>query len=361
MESLKEQFFNTDFYNKITLKLKSTYPQLAEEQFLIQIQLGMQSRELMERLEHCSETLHHFLPSDYLQALEIIEALAPEFGDFTGMIFPNFVQRFGLDYYEDSIRALHYLTRFSSSEFAIRVFLKQNFEATLKEMIKWAGDENNHVRRLASEGTRARLPWSFKLDEVVKNPRLTQPIIDQLKEEKDLYVKKSVGNHINDWSKDHPEFVLDYLSKWDQNNKDTQWMLKKGIRSLVKDGHPATFPLLGFTAQPTIKIEIPTINTSLIKLGQDLEFNFMIQSLSDANQLINIDYMIFYMKKNGQKQPKVFKLKELSIKAGEEVVISKKHAFKDFSTRKHYEGEHALALLINGIQEQSVAFELVFN
>ena len=99
-----------------------------------------------------------------------------------------FVQKFGLDHFDRSLEALKYLSPFSSSEFAIRVYLKANFQKTILEMEKWATDENEHIRRLASEGSRPRLPWSFKLDEIIQNPKKTEKILNALKGDESLYV-----------------------------------------------------------------------------------------------------------------------------------------------------------------------------
>ena len=358
MEPLKDQFFNLSFYTKLTKDLAEIYPKLEKESFFKDVKKNFKQLELMQRLDLVSDALKAHLPEKYPESLKIIYELAPKIDGFAGMALPNFVQKYGLENFDLSLEALKFLTPFSSSEFAIRVYLKANFEKTLSEMEKWSEDENNHVRRLASEGSRPRLPWSFKLDKVIQNPKTTSKIIDALKSDKDLYVKKSVGNHLNDISKDHPEYLLDTLSTWNLKNKHTNWIVKRAIRTLVKAGHPRTFPLLGFTKNPKFVINNFQLSTNKVKLGEDLSFTFTINGLSTKKQHLNIDYLVYYQKKNGELSPKVFKLKEVILKPGVSTRITKKHRFEDFTTRKHYSGLHQIQLSINGNLQELYNFEL---
>ena len=358
MEPLKDQFFNPAFYEKLTKDIAEIYPKLESESFLKAVQKDYLQLELMQRLELVSDTLKLYLPENYLETLEILFELASEINGFAGMALPNFVQKFGLEHFDESLAALKYLTRFSSSEFAIRVYLKADFQKTIKQMEKWANDENNHVRRLASEGSRPRLPWSFKLDEVINNPKKTARIIDALKSDEDLYVKKSVGNHLNDISKDHPEYMLDTISQWDLKNKDSNWIVKRAIRTLVKDGHPRTFALLGFEKNPKLRINNFKLSAKKLKIGEALNFSFEAQSLVNKSQKINIDYLLYYQKKNGELSPKVFKLKELNLEGNQALTINKKHRFENFTTRKHYSGEHQIQLSINGDLQEIFNFNL---
>lgn len=361
MEPLKDQFFNATFFNELTNLTGEIYPQLNDEHFKKDLINDLEGKELMDRLEHTSITLRNHLPTNYLEALEIIEQLAPKVSGFAGMTFPNFVQRYGLLEFDRSLKSLKLLTRYSSSEFAIRIFLKENFDKTLKVMQDWAEDENFHVRRLASEGSRPRLPWSFKLDRVISDPTTTKKILDCLSSDPELYVKKSVGNHLNDIAKDHPEYVLDRFEELDQSNKHSAWILKRGIRTLVKDGHPRTFGILGFEKNPEIKIKNFTADSTEIKIGEAINFQFDVHSEKPHEQKINIDFAIHYVKKNGELSPKVFKLKELMLSGMDSETVAKKHRFENFTTRQHYAGIHKIELLINGRPSGIIQFELQLN
>ena len=358
MEPLKDQFFNPKFYNELTRDLSFVYPKLKKDSFLKDVKKGYRQLELMQRLELVSDTLKNHLPQKYPEAVNIIYALAPKVKSFPGMALPNFVQKFGLNHFDHSLDALKYLTTFSSSEFAIRVYLKADFKKTIREMEKWSEHENEHVRRLASEGSRPRLPWSFKLEEVINAPKTTSRIIDALKNDEALYVKKSVGNHLNDISKDHPEYMLDTISQWNLEHDHTNWIVKRAIRTLVKAGHPRTFRLLGFEQNPKFEISNFQLSSLKIKLGEELNLSFEIQSLVNRPQKLNIDYLVYYQKKNGELSPKVFKLKELELKGKQLYNVKKKHRFENFTTRKHYSGLHKIQLSVNGSLQDLYNFEL---
>ena len=157
----------------------------------------------MQRMARVSDSLHAVIPLDYPQTLKLLYALAPRLNSgFVSLFLPHYVASHGRDDFERSMAALKYFTTFGSSEFAIRHFLLHDFQRTLAVMQEWSLDDNDHVRRLASEGSRPRLPWSFRLADVQANPALCASILDSLKADSSLYVRKSVANHLNDITKD---------------------------------------------------------------------------------------------------------------------------------------------------------------
>ena len=220
-EELKA-WFDEAFYRGLAASLKQVHRPFDTEGFVRAAIDDLGALELKQRLTRTTELCRQFLPPDYGQALDIVKAVAPRYdGQFRGMFAPEFVGLYGLDDPERSLDALHWLTRYSSSEFAVRPYLRQDLIGTLKVMRGWAKDENHHVRRLASEGSRPRLPWSFRLNELIANPEPVFPILKALKADPELYVRKSVANHLNDISKDHPETMLDLVSDWNSDNERT--------------------------------------------------------------------------------------------------------------------------------------------
>jgi len=215
-------------------------------------------------------------------------------------------------------------------------------------MNKWAVDENVHVRRLASEGCRPRLPWSFNIAEIMANPELTRPILEKLKADSELYVKKSVANHLNDFSRTHTDWMLDLVNSWDKKNEHTAWIIKHASRTLIKKGHPGSLAVFDFEKNVKLELKNLKLKSPKIKIGDDLGFSFDIVSGKSKAQKLVIDYAVHYAKKSGTAGRKVFKLKELHLEPGANVTISKKQSFKDFSTRKHYPGKHALEIMVNG-------------
>lgn len=352
--------FNPAFYRALATEIGKVYPALDEEAFYAHAIQELDTLELKDRMRRATETCRAFLPPEYPAALEILKTVAPQVPTgFVSIFFPDFVALYGLDHFELSMEALKYFTPFSSAEFAIREFLRQDFDRTIQVMYQWAEDEDPHVRRLASEGSRPRLPWSFQLKNLVEDPSPAFPILEKLNQDPELYVRKSVANHLNDISKDHPEKVLAWIRTWDRSHPHTEWIVKQGARTLIKQGHPGALELRGFSPDPQVEVLKFTTLPESLQLGETLQLAATLRSTSDQDQQLAIDYSIHYVKKSGNPSEKVFKWKEMELPAGATVEISKKQVVKDFSTRKHYPGFHRIELIINGQKPSSSGFELV--
>lgn len=351
--------FNQPFFVKLAEAFKQTYKPFPTEKFLTDVLPPLASLSLNERMRHTSVTLHKHLPQDYGKAIAIMREVIPQLNPgYTTLTFPDFVGQFGTHDFQTSLSALHYFTRFGSSEFAIRTFLKLDFNQTIQHLYTWSEDENEHVRRLSSEGSRPRLPWSFKLDAVIQNPKHTQPILENLKQDESLYVRKSVANHINDFSKDSPDYVLKLVKGWDQSHPHTAWIVKRGCRSLFKQGDKKSLAAFNYTKDVHVSIKNFSLTPATVKIGGAINFSFELASRKKSIQKLMVDYRIHYAKKSGALLPKVFKLKELSLKAGESISISKKQRFQDFTTRKHFPGNHRLEILVNGVVMKKIEFKV---
>jgi 3-methyladenine DNA glycosylase AlkC len=360
-EQLKEMF-NKAFYEKFAHEFSKVHKTFYPDKFVKEVTHSLEDLSLNQRLRNTSIVLKNHLPTDYKKAITIMTEVIPNLRTgYTTLVMPDFVGLYGHDDFDTSMHALKYFTQYGSSEFAIREFLKRDFDKTIKVMKQWAKDKNHHVRRLASEGSRPRLPWSFKLDEVIKNPEKTIDILEILKTDKELYVKKSVANHLNDISKDNAEWMLRILKQWENNNPDTLWIKKHASRSLIKKGNTASLSLFDFEKNVNVKVEKFKLNKSVIKMGEALQFEFDIVSQKNKSQKLAIDFKLHYIKNNGQHSPKVFKLKELELPANKSIHIAKKQLFKDFTTRKHYQGEHFIELIVNGKSFLKTPFELKKN
>ncbi len=348
MEPLKE-LFNTAFHEHLALELTKVYKNFKQQQFITEVSKNLEQQSLNERMRNASLVLNKYLPEDYKKTIDILQQVIPNMKrGYTSLLFPDYVGQYGKKDIHLSLEALKYFTQFGSSEFAIREFLKHDFNKTIQVMYTWAKDKNYHVRRLASEGSRPRLPWSFKLDEVIKNPKLTQPILETLKADEELYVRKSVANHLNDISKDHPDYMVQVVKGWDKKHTHTAWIVKHASRALIKKGHSASLAVFDFEKKPRLSIGQFKLNTKNLKLGQALQFEFDVVSEKSSPQKLVIDYIIHYRKKAGELSPKVFKLTELELLPKQSVHISKKQVFKDFTTRKHFSGQHLIEIQVNG-------------
>ncbi|MEO3386978.1 DNA alkylation repair protein [Mesorhizobium sp. CAU 1741] len=314
---------------------------------------------IMQRMRRTAEAFALTLPQDYENALGVLAELAPRIGHgFAAITLCEFVVLRGGDDFDRSMEALRLFTRYGSGEFAIRHFLKRDLHCTLAVMRRWAEDENEHVRRLSSEGARPRLPWSFQLREIVADPALTMPILDTLKADPSLYVRKSVANHLNDFSKDHPEWLVDRLGCWPLDDPHTQWIVGHALRTLIKKGDAKALALLGVTGKAEAKVEAFAVSPPTLALGDRVSVSARIASSGESAQKIVADYAIHYVKKNGSASRKVFKLKTFTLEPGGEQVLSISQTIRDFTTRTHNAGFHEVDLMLNGEIVARGGFEL---
>lgn len=347
-EALKDMF-NKKFYEQLALEFNTVDKTFHPAKFIKEVTTDLEHLSLNERLRNTSVVLKNHLPKEYKKSMDVFFKIIPKFkGNYTALVFPDFVGQYGHSDFDLSMEALKYFTQFGSSEFAIREFLKSDFVKTIKVMNSWAEDKNYHVRRLASEGSRPRLPWSFKLDEVIKDPKVTRSILEKLKTDPELYVRKSVANHLNDISKDNTDFMLSLIKTWDKANTDTAWIIKHASRTLIKKGNAQSLAVFNFEKNVKLDLENFKLIKSKLKLGESIQFKFDIVSRKASSQKLVIDFRLFYRKKKGDLSPKVFKLKELKLQPKQTVTISKTHRLQDFTTRKHYSGKHIIEIIING-------------
>ena len=311
--------------------------------------------ELKERMHCITEQMHKNLEGDFSNQILVLNKIAPKFTGLTAMVFPNFVEKYGQHDFKTSLQALHFYTRFSTSEFAIRPFLKKQPD-TIKVLYDWAKDKNFHVRRLASEGCRPLLPWAMKLEQYVLDPKPILPILERLINDKEDYVYRSVANNFNDISKHHPKLVLSLAKKWQGQSDSANWAIKHGLRTLLKKGNQDAMKLFGFS-NANYKIKELKIEESTIKIGNSTNFSFSICN-TGASSKLRLEYVISYLKNNGKLSDKVFQISEKLFAKNETLNYSKKLNFFDLTTRKHYPGEHFLSLKINGVVAQKIKFNL---
>lgn len=358
-EPLKEMF-NAAYFGRLATELTKIHPSFRKEEFLKEVHQGHEGRSLNERMRHASLTLQKYLPQAYPLALEIMKELIPHMDrGYTSLLFPDFVGVFGLSHFDDSLDALKYFTQFGSSEFAIREFLRKDFEKTLEVMHTWAEDENVHVRRLSSEGSRPRLPWSFKLDRVIQNPKLTLPILEKLKADKELYVRKSVANHLNDISKEAPELSLQILQNWKGYSKETDWILKHGARTLLKRGDAQVLEIFGVGGSSQLVIRDFDLGKDSVHIGAALPFSFTLYNEGTINLNARIEFAVYYRKKSGELSKKVFKISERTLEPLQEIHLEKSVSFKLITTRVFHLGIHSLSIIVNGKESSQKEFVLL--
>ncbi len=358
MEPLKEMF-NKRYYETLAKEFSKADKNFNSEKFVSDVTKNLSSLELNQRLRNTSVVLKNHLPSDFKRSVELMKKVAPNLNNgYTQLVFPDFVSVYGTEHLDLSLDALKYFTKFGSSEFAIRVFLKNDFEKTIKVMHQWAKDKDVHVRRLASEGSRPRLPWSFKLDRVIENPKLTLPILEILKADEELYVRKSVANHLNDISKEHPKLLLDVVKNWIGNSKHTDWILKHASRTLLKQGDVNVLKHFGIKHNDAIETKDLKITNTKIKVGDHIEFGFTLKNKGTKKVKVRLEYAVYFRIANDKLSKKVFKISERELQKQEILSLKRKHSFKLISTRKYYPGIQKVSLIVNGKESGLLDFIL---
>lgn len=354
-----KNWFNEARYRALADQLQALSKGFDRRQFLHLTLEGLEQRALMDRLRQTAIAYQAALPGSYREKLITLRKLAPQIGHaFLAISLGDFVAREGLDDPAHSLDALKFFTRFGSSEFAVRPFLQRDLSGTLAVMEVWAKDENEHVRRLASEGSRPRLPWGLRLRALVEDPQPTGVILDTLKNDPALYVRKSVANHLNDIAKDHPDAVIERVRSWDRSLPSTAWIVRHGVRTLVKKGDARALALIGASSQVSIDVTDFSVSPRRVRLGEKVLLRAEIVSTRRSSQSLVVDYVVHYVKSSGGTSAKVFKWTQVDLAPGARICLKKSQQIRDFTTRKHYPGAHRIELQINGRRLNSAEFLL---
>ena len=340
---------------------------------------GLDALELKARMLQLADAMRATLPADFNAACTVLEAsLAPPLpldarGEpsaltsaeaSTGLAgwviwsMGEFVARHGQHDVPRSLNCLHALTQRSTAEFAIRPFIQQQPEAVWPVLTRWADDPSAHVRRLASEGSRPRLPWGLRLQALVADPAPTLPLLRALQDDPSSYVRRSVANHLNDIAKDHPALVAawvkDHLTA---ATPERSTLLRHASRSLIKGGHAPTLAAWGLasglTGQATLALSTPQAS-----VGDTIGLRATLRSTARVPQPLEVDYAVHHVRANGSTSPKVFKGWKLTLAANEVRTLDKRHSLKPVTTRTLYPGPHRIELRVNGVALAEAAFDL---
>lgn len=216
---------------------------------------------IMDRAAQIAAALRATLPNKFSDAIEILlNTLTPPnahterlgLGVFFYLPHTRFVADYGRDAchnngedpFESAMRAQYELTRRFTAEFSIRPFLIHDFERTLHQLTQWVKDPDPHVRRLCSEGCRPRLPWGARIPQLIIDPTPVLPILEALKNDPSLYVRRSVANHLGDIAKDHPALAFAVCERWlTDADKHLKWVIRHAVRHPAKRAHATAIAL----------------------------------------------------------------------------------------------------------------------
>lgn len=357
-ETLKSKY-GTEVPKKIANMVSATWTNFDQRKFLSLALRNYDSLELMPRARQIAAALGETLPKDFNKAAKIlIGSLGPKlsttgsWGMAPFIYLPHvfYVSSFGLECFEGSMELQYEITQRFSAEFSLRYFIERYPEKSLKKLKLWCKDPSVHVRRLVSEGTRTRLPWAPRLKCFQDDPSPIFPLLKSLRDDPELYVRRSVANNLNDIGKDNPDLLYKTIEKWRTESwKHADWITRHALRSAVKRAEPGALKLLGIEGKPKVKIQQLRLSSEVIKIGDKLEITFDLVSTKKNKQLLEVDLAVHFVKASGLTTAKIFKLKNLTLSPSARESLRKSISFAKMTTRKLYPGVHKLELKINGV------------
>ena len=354
------------FFEQFTAEIKEVLPKFNKQAFINQVfDVHWQNKELKQRMRHISTVLKDYLPGIYPQQIKTILLFIDQLqrkgikSGFEYMFLPDFIEQYGLENFTASLNAMEQITKFTSCEFAIRPFLLHHQKEVMQQMLKWSKHAHHHVRRFSSEGCRPRLPWAMAIPSLKEDPSPIIPVLENLRNDESLFVRKSVANNLNDIAKDHPDVVAQLVKSWKGESKGTDWIIKHGCRTLLRKADNTIYGLFGLSNETSWEIQKLTLNTTRLTMGESLSFSFELVLRSKKEEKLRIEYAIYYVKANGSLSRKVFHLAAKTYQPNTVYHIKKQQRFQDFTTRKHYPGKHKIGILINGKEMAVKEFVLI--
>ena len=349
MGAVKDQI-SVPVVERLAAELSAAGPRFPTGRFVHRLQPELAARELMARVDLVADCLVECMPEDFPVAAAVVHR-ALEFPGFAGwMTLPvgEYVARAGIGRPRTALPLLAALTSRFSCEFAIRPFIVEQNALTYAHLREWVTHPDEHVRRLVSEGTRPRLPWARRLQHLVADPSPNIELLDRLVDDPSPYVRRSVANHLNDISRDHPALARDIATAWCGRGDLAAKTVRHGLRTLVKQGDPAALALVGADARAWVSLTSLTVDAEDISIGDTVGLSMTVRNDDPAPATVVVDYRVHFLGAAGNLRPKVFKLTRRTIDPGAEARIDRRHRFAHVSTRQIREGLHEIDVLVNG-------------
>ena len=357
--NLFREAYSIGVVHRIAEQICAAWDGFVAERFLGVVLPGYEDRGFGDRARRIVAGLEATLPEDFPEAAAIlVRALGPEpnpeseltgFEGFYVVPYTMYVSRHGMEHLETSLDALYEMTKRFSAESEIRPFLLRYPVQTIEFLRRLTTDVSPYARRLASEGTRPRLPLASRLPAFQRDPAPVIGLLDALVTDPSEMVRRSVANNVNDISKDNPEIAVETLRTWRERypRETTERIIRHALRTLIKRDHPGALALLGFETTG-LALESWTAEPSTLALGGALTFCATLASTVDADQKIALNYVIHFVKARGERKPKVFRLPDKTLSAGGTLTIERTHVFRDYRNQRFYPGTHRIELVANG-------------
>ena len=360
-----KNFIDTRVVALIGQHVQRAWPAFDRADFEAAATAGLDALELKARVQHLAAALVPRLPPVPEDALRVLEASLgpPGEGDDLSALRPSAAGLAGWPVWplteavvtvalnaapERGLATLHAMTQRFSAEFAVRPFIDQHPALAFATLARWAQDPSAHVRRLASEGSRPRLPWGLRLKALVADPSPTLPLLRALQDDPSAYVRRSVANHLNDIAKDHPEVLIAWLAEHlPAAPPERRALLRHACRGLIKAGDPAVLAAWGQGAALHGRASLQ-LDRDRVAVGESLTLTCTLESRARTPQHLVVDYAVHHAKAAGHTTAKVFKGWVIDLAPGETRTLVKRHSFRPVTVRRYHPGAHALDLRING-------------
>jgi len=363
---LIKDIYSPAFYNKFADTVQHVIPAFDQKEFMNRIFCSdFDNKEWKDRMKHTTRVFHESLGADFPEAVKLIEKIikqlrADHFGEdsLAFIFFPDYIETYGLEHFDHSVKAFEFITQFVSCEFAVRPFILKFGDKMIRQMITWSVHESPKVRRLSTEGSRPRLPWAMAIPALKANPEPILPILENLKTDPSESVRRSVANNMNDIAKDHPDIVIDLASRWKGISKETDAIIRHGCRTLLKQGHAEVLKQYGLESE-NIAVKDFKVLTPEVRIGGSVEFSFAVINQNTTSHTVRLEYGLYYKKSKGHLAKKVFKISEKRYQPNVVTTINRKQSFKLITTRTFYTGEHQVSIIVNGEEKEKLSFTVI--
>lgn len=364
-------FFSATLVKRLAAELAAASAGFPSRAFIKDATWGLDRLELLDRGKHIAVALREHLPSAYPDAIDVLlRSLGPEhatdeligvgMAPFFYLPHVLFVAEYGLDHFELSMRAQYELTKRFSAESSIRAYIARDPERTFGTLRHWTRDENAHVRRLVSEGTRLRLPWARRVGWLDQNPRRVIELLGRLVDDPTTLVRRSVANNLNDLGKVHPKLLIETCAAWlDGASAERRALVEHALRSAITRGEAGALRLLGFGKKPSVAIEKVRFQPKRVAIGGQVAVSFTLRSTARTSQDLLVDLAVHFVKARGNGSPKVFKLKRIELPPRGRVELATRVSLAVHTTRKPRPGRHAVQVIVNGEAMRAGAFEVI--
>jgi 3-methyladenine DNA glycosylase AlkC len=346
MAALKDEI-SPRLVDTLAGELVRAWPAFPRRRFVAAATDGLEELELLARVSHVAKALGDCLPEPFAEGAAVLDR-ALESETLTGWMTQScneYVATHGIDEPDLALPLLARLTPRFSSEGAIRPFIERHPEVTFGHLRRWLDDPDEHVRRLVSEGTRPRLPWAPQLRSLRADPRPAIELLDRLAGDDSAYVRRSVANHLNDIAKDHPDLAVSIAQRW--KHQGAEWVVRHGMRTLLKQGEPRALALLGYDPDAAVTLRDLTVTPPRVEIGGTVEMAFTLQA--DGSPVpVMVDYRVHHAGARVPRTAKIFKLTTCTLQPAAPRRITRRHAFRQVSVRRIHPGRHLVEIQVNG-------------